>query len=92
MGARFGQLGFLRENNFQWGDSHEGGTWNKLGLSWKLSHRKVCQGQSELNQAWLLTEQVGGTSVCITVLCFLFTLDCISTHKRLEALPSGTCL
>lgn len=25
VGARFDQLGFLRENNFQWGDSHEGG-------------------------------------------------------------------
>lgn len=56
VGARFGQLGFLRENNFQWGDSHEAGAWNKLGLSWKLSRRKVCQWQFELNQAWLLTE------------------------------------
>ena len=41
-GIRFGQLGFLREDNFQWGDSHEK-TENKLDLPRELSLRDVCQ-------------------------------------------------
>lgn len=43
-GVWLGQLGFLRENNFQWSDSHER-TENKLDLSGELSLREHCQQQ-----------------------------------------------